>query len=346
MSPTATPDVPDFDTVIVGAGVLGCALAHRLVGTGRRVALLDRRTVGSGCSGHAGAIASPLARNDRLRALSAHSRRWYADYRRQRPDAPLRTLPIHFLCAEGNTDALRERCTEPLRPTPEAALPPWIAVPGDTVVLGGPEALHGQVAELCRVLTGSAGVTVYECAPVLGWSGGPGAFTAELSDGRRVRARELVLAKGSWLAAADLPPGAPPPRTKKIVSYVLDLPAGPADPVVYLADHDAFLLPRPERGQWWLSITSPEWDCHPDDVPAASPDDLRIVRAVLAAYAPAAVSALRGASVHCDSYAGDGGPLVTTAPGRPVVVHGGSGSGFRYAPAAADAVLGALEVSR
>ncbi|MFI9627974.1 NAD(P)/FAD-dependent oxidoreductase [Streptomyces sp. NPDC052042] len=334
--------LPGYDTVLVGAGVLGCALSHRLAATGRRVALLDRRTVGSGCSTHAGAIASPLARGDRLRAMSARSRRWYDEYRRVHPQAPIRTLPTLFLCAAGREAELRERSTEPLTPCPETALPEWVARPPHTSVLGGPRALHGQVLELCRSWSTDPAVDVYECAPVRGWAHRSSGFTVDLADGRSLRTGELVLAKGAWLDAADLPPGAPPPRTKKIVSYTLALPASPADPLVYLADHDAFLLPRPERAQWWLSITSPEWDRRPEDEPAASAEDLRIAHDVLGRYAPRALPALRGASVHCDSYTPDGGPMVTAAPGHPLVAHGGSGSGFRYAPAVAEAALHAL----
>ncbi|MEU5878731.1 FAD-dependent oxidoreductase [Spirillospora sp. NPDC047279] len=331
-----------YDTVVVGAGILGCALAHRLAATGRRVALLDRGMVGSGCSARAGAIASPLVRDDRLRAMSARSRQWYAEYRLRRPGAPLRSLPALFLCAADRQDALRERCAEPLCPAPDTALPEWVNRTGATVLLGGPRALHGQVADLCRALIAEPAVDVYECTPVDRWSGGNGGFVVELADGRGLDVPELVLAKGAWLESEDLPPGWEPPRTKKIVSYVLALPASPADPLVHLADHEAFLLPRPERGEWWLSITSPDWGILPQDGPAAGPGDLRIARAVLERYAPHALSALRGSSVHCDSYSPGGGPEVVAAPGRPLVVHGGSGSGFRYAPAAAEAALDAL----
>ncbi|UED87529.1 NAD(P)/FAD-dependent oxidoreductase [Streptomyces profundus] len=335
---------PAYDSAVVGAGILGCLLAHRLAATGRRVALLDRRAVGSGCSAHAGAIASPLARGERLRAMSARSRRWYEEYRRSGQRAPIRSLPVLFLCAEGRQAALRERCTQPLAPARASALPAWIARPGPGVVLGGPTALHAQVTDLCRMLSTGSGIDVYECAPVRRWHGTPGAFAVELSDGRALHTGELALAKGAWLASVDLPAGpVDPPRTKKIVSYTLALPASPADSLVYLPDHDAFLLPRPERAQWWLSITSREWGCRPQDDPAASPEDLRTAREVLRTYAPSALPALRGGSVHCDSYSADGGPLVAAPPGRPVVVHGGSGSGFRYAPATADAVLDALD---
>jgi glycine/D-amino acid oxidase-like deaminating enzyme len=44
-------ETKSFDIVIIGAGVIGCAIAHSLTAAGLKVALLDQGQVGSGASG-------------------------------------------------------------------------------------------------------------------------------------------------------------------------------------------------------------------------------------------------------------------------------------------------------
>jgi glycine/D-amino acid oxidase-like deaminating enzyme len=44
------------DVVVVGGGVMGCSIAHRLAESGREVLLLEARTVGSGASGRTGGL--------------------------------------------------------------------------------------------------------------------------------------------------------------------------------------------------------------------------------------------------------------------------------------------------
>ena len=41
----------NFDVVVVGAGVIGCSIAHSLTAAGYKTALLEREQVGAGASG-------------------------------------------------------------------------------------------------------------------------------------------------------------------------------------------------------------------------------------------------------------------------------------------------------
>ncbi len=49
----------DFDIIIVGAGINGCALAHALHDKGKRVLVLDKEGIAAGGSGAAGAFINP-----------------------------------------------------------------------------------------------------------------------------------------------------------------------------------------------------------------------------------------------------------------------------------------------
>lgn len=329
-----------YDLAVVGAGVLGCAVAREacVARPEWRVALLDRRQIASGCSAYAGAIASPLVRSERLRAMSDYSRDWYRRHALDDPAVPLHWRDLTFIADAGNEAALRARSSRPLL-TAQARLPAWL-VPGDTACrLDGGQVPQVRLDALCRHWARQAQIALYECTPVRHWSGRAGRWTLLLGDGRELECRRLVLAKGAWTTAQDLPAGAAV-KTKKIVSYALDLPVAADDPMIYLFDHDAFLLPQPALGQWWLSVTSPHWDCLPHGEGLdASAEDLALAHGILARYAPSALTALRGASVHCDAYGDDFGPQVFGGGEQPLVATGGSGSGFRYAPAIAAEVL-------
>lgn len=49
----------DYDTVIIGAGIAGAAIAHALTQEGQKVLVLDKKGIASGGSGAAGAFVSP-----------------------------------------------------------------------------------------------------------------------------------------------------------------------------------------------------------------------------------------------------------------------------------------------
>ncbi|MGH2458426.1 MAG: glycine oxidase ThiO [Chloroflexota bacterium] len=54
----------DYDAIVIGGGIIGCAVAWRLAQTGRRVALLERGHVGGEASSAAGGIFCPKASPD------------------------------------------------------------------------------------------------------------------------------------------------------------------------------------------------------------------------------------------------------------------------------------------
>ncbi len=91
-APSAPPSPETVDVAIVGAGIIGLAVAYHLVRAGRRVTLIDRQGVALGASfGNAGAFAFsdvlPMATSGVLKKLP----RWLLD-----PLGPL-TIPPAYL---------------------------------------------------------------------------------------------------------------------------------------------------------------------------------------------------------------------------------------------------------
>jgi glycine oxidase len=83
-------ETQQFDVVIVGAGVIGCAIAWRLGQAGLRVAVVERGAVGREASSAAGGMLAPLAEADRADEffeLAVASRAMYADFARQVAEA-------------------------------------------------------------------------------------------------------------------------------------------------------------------------------------------------------------------------------------------------------------------
>lgn len=75
-----------FDSVVIGGGVIGCAIAWRLAQAGMKVVVLERGEVGREASHAAGGMLVPLAEADEaddLFHLCVASRAMYADFARE-----------------------------------------------------------------------------------------------------------------------------------------------------------------------------------------------------------------------------------------------------------------------
>jgi glycine/D-amino acid oxidase-like deaminating enzyme len=336
-----------LDIAVVGGGIFACTLAHRaaLAFPGCHIALFEQGMIGGGCSAAAGALATPAVRSERVRALSDDSRAWYADYRRDYPDAPMRELPILYVASERAIPTLTALLSPASTCNGRDRLPAWLLTSPADCTLAGPPAVWADVRALCgHLLSVRPGIRIYEGARIETYFRENNVWRLRLSDGRDFSAYGLVLAKGSWFDAAERAALAPL-RNKKIVSFVIDLPTSSDDAAMYLYDDEAFLLPLPSRGCWLLSVVSTHWDCHPDrDYLQAAPSDLATAVCVLSRYAPTLLPALRGARTHCDGYLEGHLPRVSMIDGA-ICMYGGSGSGFRYAPGVAAAALDALERS-
>lgn len=335
----------DFDITVVGAGIFGSLLAHQAAQAfpGCRIALFESGTVGGGCSGAAGALATPAVRSERVRGISDVSREWYERYLETYATAPMRRLPILYVSMPDTACALVSRLSPGGTQASAGALPEWIETGDAGCIAAAQPALWADVRSLCRhLLSNSPDLQVYEGAQLLEYDRQETGWLVRVADGRRFRSRQLVLAKGAGFSSAERSE-LPSLRNKKIVAFLLDWPAHDDSVVVYFHDHESFLLPLPAQNCWLLSIVSPHWDCAAAGAELqASEADRLIASELLALHAPALLPALRGARVHCDGYLDGHLPQVSLVDGA-IFLLGGSGSGFRYAPGVA---AEAMEVLR
>lgn len=330
-----------YDLAVLGAGIAGCTIAYEYARAcpGARIALVERRQVGGGCSGMAGAVATPAVRDPAMRTASDTSRAWFQAYAARHGDAPLEEIPIAYVVAAAQAQALALRLASP--PRPATALPAWLQVDSGEEVLAAGTAVRADVAALCRHMVAHAGgLALFEGTTALPERSGAG-WRLRLSDGRELATRRLVRATGPWFTAAER--GRLGARLKKIVAFVVAAPVPAQASAIYFDAHEAFLLPLPARGCWLLSIRSAHWDCAPVTKQlVAGPDDLALAHAVLRRHAPALLPLLRGARVHCDGYLAGMRPGSAAGDDGAVLAGAGSGSGFRYAPALAGEVVARL----
>jgi glycine/D-amino acid oxidase-like deaminating enzyme len=164
--------------------------------------------------------------------------------------------------------------------------------------------------------------------------------------GERLRARHVVLATGPWLAGDAGPERAGwALRVKKVAALHLARRPAPDDPVVVFCAEDAFLLPLPEAGMTLYSFYCPTWDVRPSADLVIDRDELAAARTALSARSPRLAVAVAGGRAFCDGYLPARLPLAAEDPARPGVVlaSGGSGMGFRLAPALAERALAGLD---
>jgi len=331
-----------YDLAIIGGGISGCMIAHQAAvdHPGLRIAIFEQFRIGQGCSGYAGAIATPAARSGAQRGVSDYSRAWYERYRSAAPGAPLTLLPITYILPEEQVASLAARLPPDVTLAQAAAMPDWFSAPAGQLTLDCGSALHADVPALCRhLLATSTGVALFEGVRI-GIPERIGAlWRMQLPDGRCQTAANLVLAKGAW-TGQDPHCGLLAAKTKKVVAYLIDAPVPDDAAVLYFLEREAFLLPLAHQRQWLLSVTSEHWGCLPGGQPlGASVDDLHLAQELLAEHAPRLLAGLRGARVSCDSYSNSRLPEVARNTAGALVAYGASGSGFRYAPALARAVL-------
>lgn len=219
---------PSPDVVVVGAGVVGLAVARRAAQDGARVVVLERGTAGSGASDVAAGMLAPVAEADAgeraLLALGLESaRRWPAfaagltastgvdvGYRetgtlvvardRDAAEALDREARIRDELGAPVTRLLpsRARALEPaLAPTIRGAL----HAPDDHVV--DPRAVAVALRDACLA---DPAVELREgCGDVVLDADARGVTGIAFADGTTVRAAAVVLAAGAWSAAVAAP---------------------------------------------------------------------------------------------------------------------------------------------
>jgi 4-methylaminobutanoate oxidase (formaldehyde-forming) len=254
----------ECDTLVLGAGIAGCALAYHLTGLGvGPVVVVDPRTVAAGASGRAAGVVTEQLWNEWDVAVTRESHREYAGLcERWEPGAHRVNGFLRFAHAAEARDALR---------LAHDRLAGWHV---RTELLSGPD-LHRQVPEGSF---GEGALALYSsrdgcvdpaaltgvyarCARERGALFELGAIGSlpvraegrwELTTpARRVRARRLVLAAGAWTKRLAAELKHPLPLAPYRTQAALLRPQEPARydlPTVHDVDRDVYVRPE-ENGR-------------------------------------------------------------------------------------------------
>jgi glycine/D-amino acid oxidase-like deaminating enzyme len=336
--------------IIVGGGILGMTLAHRLAEDGRRrITVVERDLAGLGASVRSAGLHFPVGRTPVVREMTRHAQAHY--HKRMGAIERMRPVPMRV--------HMREAAQEQFRPAflPEANLtrrddPGGLVDAGPGLVSWDAQGAHhtdvgAYVAHLQRTLP--TGTRCLEACRVTEVRDTPGGAAVTLGDGRVLRADGAILAPGPWFGSPEFSQmtGELGLRVKRIVAFHIDIAPSETDAAEYFIEDDAFLLPLPWAGRWLFSYTVTEWDVCPEAVgPGLSAVHRRDAADVLARYVPAWADKLTAGRVFCDAYSTDYQPVIRTvgAFGNVLFAGGANGAGYRLAPAiaerAADLVAG------
>ncbi|MCI4331547.1 MAG: FAD-binding oxidoreductase [Thermoplasmata archaeon] len=252
------------DVLILGAGIVGCALAHHLHRRGaQRTVVFDPRTPAAGASGRAaGVVTEQLwdrwdveVTRESHREYAELCRRWDPGAYRQNGFVRFTTNPQAVPVLDEARDRLHSWGVEVEEASP-TDLSRWVPSGRFEDVVG---ALYGR-HDAC--VTPSTVTTIYaESARQAGaifdfgqpmeslqWSDSRWRLTTATGD---VRARSLIVAAGAWSKAILAAIGHPMPLTPYRTQALLLRPSSPSEepfPTVHDIDVDVYLRPE-ERGR-------------------------------------------------------------------------------------------------
>jgi glycine oxidase len=240
----------EFDTIVVGGGVIGLACAWRAAQRGLDVVVLERSRPGAGASNVAAGMLAPVGEatwgEDRLLELALESHSRWPEFAAElatttgRDVGYLELGALHVALDRDEAgelrrrfELMRERGLEAswLRPSDCRALEPGLASGGAGGVHAPhegavePRALVSALALACEGVGGS--IVIAEAADALLDHGRLAGVRT--SDGREWRAAATVLAGGAWSAASWLPSEARPP-IRPVKGQILTLAGSPTAP--------------------------------------------------------------------------------------------------------------------
>jgi sarcosine oxidase subunit beta len=201
---------PLFDAVVIGGGVMGCATALELAHGGMRVAIVERRALGTGASGvNAGTLSVQIKRVALVPYSLKGLERWRTTVERLGFDVHYhRTGGLTCAFTDQEAEILTARMTERIA----VGLPAEIISPARVRTIEPGLSTKVKLASWCAedgyahsTLTGrayraaltKAGVMVIEGAPVERIDRDPGFMV--VTPRASVRGSRLVLAGGAWL---------------------------------------------------------------------------------------------------------------------------------------------------
>jgi glycine oxidase len=257
------------DVVVIGAGVIGLAIAWRASERGLRTLVLDRGQAGGGASRVAAGMLAPIAEvapgEEPLLELGLLSARAYPEFVRELSRASGRDDVGYLDCGtlliardRDEAEALdrelelrrgfglpvhRLRASEArsLEPALAPAIRLALAVPDDHVV--DPRKLTLALAD---ALTHAAGELRERAEVAAVELDGDRVSGVVLSDGERIRTARVVLAAGAWCGAIEGIPATSRVPVRPVKGQILRLhdPAGPGLVTRVLRVRDGYMVPR------------------------------------------------------------------------------------------------------
>jgi glycine oxidase len=253
---------PHADVVVVGGGVIGCAVARELARRGRRVVLLERSVPGREASRVAAGLLSPQSDAGApgpLVDLCLESRALYADWTRaieQESGKAVgfrRTGILRVALSRGEESRLLEAARWqqaaglPVRELDAAQAASQAGLPLSPDLR---RALYfaedgivdaGRLAEATAEAAKAAGVALHPNTPVRGFRIEAGRCRGVETDGGSVTADLTVDAAGAWAAFPGELPISVPVSPVKGQLVVARLPGGPPETVV--ESEEVYLVP-------------------------------------------------------------------------------------------------------
>lgn len=350
---------PDFDLTIVGGGIVGAMSAWRALRRRPewRVLWLDRSIFGLGASSYAGGLLTPFGRTPTHRALLTAGFRLLHELEQEIGPLPLRELAgwyvvsphlveerLRWFVGESPGLATEAQRNELSRVMPHLGLDGRAVVGPFRVRQGRPTDFVSLIAAECRK---SSRFTIWEGVQLATWRAEPDGISLSFAEGSTVRTARLVLATGPWAARQLAGDSAfSGMRVKRVAACHIELPP-PADaPVLYLGDHDSFLLPMQAEGRWLFGFPSESWDAPPEEFGSGMNErDQALADSIIREYSEVFRANRRGGRAFYDCYREDWTPLAARVGGDPRVVFAGAcaGSGFRMSPGLAERAFDLLE---
>jgi glycine/D-amino acid oxidase-like deaminating enzyme len=350
---------PDFDLAIAGGGIVGSMLAWRALHRHPqwRVLWFDQSMFGLGTSAYAGALLTPFGRTPAHRDLLAMGFNLIPDLEREAGPLPLRDLTGWYVVSP---DLAEERRGWFLGDSPGLAsaghrdrlheLIPHMAL-GDKAILGPFPVRQGRPSDfislIARMCRNSPLFSIWEGVRLESWRSDARGIRLAFTEEPSVQTRRLALATGPWagrqLADDGVFSGV---RVKRVAACHIETAPAQEAPVLYLGDHDSFLLPMPQERRWLLGFPSEAWDVPPERfTPQMDRGDLAMAHSIAGAYGGELGEHLHGGRCFYDCYREDRMPMAARVGGDPRIVFAGAcaGSGFRFSPGLAESALNLLD---
>lgn len=349
----------DVDLMVIGAGIIGTMVAAvaKMRNPDLSVTILDRSLIGTGTSLYGGAVRVPFGITAAHCTFARRSEELYAELEEWAGPLPSRKLAVMWVVGSSNHAGFSKYLTSGMSriATVDEVVSLRdgvlrLALTADDTVLVDDVAWCGNPGRTATYLHAhlrrQSGFACYEGVHVAALEDCANGCNAIAGDGQSFRSRHVIRATGPWLALHRQRNPENGLRIKKVAALHINAAASVGDPIVFLADDDAYLLPDPENGRWIFCFASEEWDVEPEiSQLILSPQDRAIAERTLRRYAPALLDHCHGGRVFCDAYSAMRIPVVARdyQSSRSAYALACSGSGYRLAPAIAEAALKLLE---